>query len=326
MQSYTLKDGESRRIPADGFLRIEAFPVGGLTSSVTLTVNGESLQSNVANESTVMLIDCPQRANLTISPTGGGAFGPGESARVTITQNGTNVPSAGVRIELPLVRVDGANESVVGGILRDGDHYVITAHRSATSTSLNHEAMAVLSALRSQLPPTTGVTAISLMPDCTAASALASSTESVTAVGSILIGLSTALAITDVSIPNGSTPPPLSALPTFLQQEFDNARTRIGVGHTAPTEAGTLRIHVTAFPRTSMISTVDPTLVIVFGPSASDEAHLFSSELSSNDATAVLSLDRVLLDALHSGNSAALIQPTSAIPPILTSENREASL
>ncbi|WP_080793003.1 hypothetical protein [Corynebacterium pacaense] len=321
MQSYTLKDGESRRIPAEGSLRIEAFAVGGPTSSVTLSVNGENLKANVANASTVMLIDCPSRANLTISPTAGGAFGPGESARVTITQNNRAVPSAGVRIELPLVRVDGANESVVGGLLRDGDNYVVTAHRSATSTNLDHRAMAVLSAIRGQLPPATGITAIALRPDGTAASALAASPEAISAVGSVLTGLATALAITDLSIPGGFPAPPLSAVTGYLQQEFDHARTGIGVREVGTAGPGTLTIHVTAFPRISMASKEGPTLVLVFGPSASDEARLFDADPGSNGSTAVIALGTELLAALDAGDSAALVPPTSVIAPILGSGN-----
>lgn len=316
MSIITLSANDTRSIPLGGYLRIDAYSVGGGATPVRLSVHGDQARANTAGDSSVFLMSLPHRASLVVSPVGGGEFGPDQSVRVTIARSGAS-DNQNLTLEFPLVRVDGVSEKIVGDIANVDGHYQITAFGSDESTNLGHESMVVLSALRSRLGAGTSVSAVVVDADASASAAHLADERVLAGAGNIIVGIATALDLDEVGI--GDQKLSLDRIGSRLADDIASGTTRIGSGASPRVSDDALVVHLTPAPRGSMFSDRHPTVVIAYGPTAAAEMDLFSPHVPEGGRTGFITLDEELLSALDSGNANAFAPHADTIAAALRS-------
>jgi len=316
MSTITLSANDSHPIPLGGYLRIDAFSVGGAAEPVRVSVNGEQLQANAAGDSCVFLMSCPQRATIVVAPAHGGEFGPDQSTRVTVTRSGAS-DHRDITVEFPIVRVDGVSEKIIGEIDNTGEHYLLTAYGSDESTNLGRESMVVLSALRSRLTAPTGVTSLVLCPDASATAAQLNDPRMIAGAAHMFTGVATALTLDSVRL--GGESCTFDQLAARLEALVGAGATRIGGERPPQVDDHTLVVHLTPTPRAAMVSTGHPSLVLAYGPTAAAEQELFELNLRSGDRTGFVALTDHVLTALEDGSHSAIAPHADTIAAVLSS-------
>lgn len=316
MSTITLSANDTRAIPLGGYLRVDAFAVGASATPVRVSVHGDGIQANTASDSCVFLMSCPQRASIIVAPVGGGEFGPDQSVRVTITRSGAS-DHQNMTLEFPIVRVDGVSEKIVGDIVNMDGQNQITAYGSDESTNLGHESMVVLGSLRSRLGATTGVSRLIIHADTSATAARLSDERILAGAGHLIVGTATALGIDDIRI--GDRPSTADRVSTELQEAIAAGADRIGPGTEPTAGTDTLVVHLTPAPRSSMLSTGHPSLIVAYGPTAAAEKNLFSRHSPKSDRTGFLILNEALLDALDRGDAHGFSPHADTIAAVLNS-------
>lgn len=316
MSTITLSANDSHSIPLGGYLRIDAFSVGGAAEPVRVSVNGEQLQANPAGDSCVFLMSCPHRATIVVAPADGGEFGPDQSTRVTVTRSGAS-DNRDITLEFPIVRVDGVSEKIVGEIDNTGEHYLLTAYGSDESTNLGREAMVVLSSLRSRLTGPTGVNSLVLHADSSATAARLSAPRMIAGAAHMVVGVATALTLDVVHL--GGESCTFDQLAAQLESAVGAGATRIGSDRTPQVDEHTLVVHLTPTPRAAMLSTRHPSLILAYGPTAAAEQELFGLNVRDGDRTGVVALTDHVLTALEDGSPTALAPHADTIAAVLSS-------
>ncbi|MDO5097453.1 MAG: hypothetical protein Q4D85_01750 [Corynebacterium sp.] len=187
-KTITLRDGESHVLATGSFLRLRAWLVHGQAVDVELVTPGATTL-NRPDPAQVYLTGCDNRVGIVVRPSGGGQFPPEHSVSVVVEQ-----PTAGehIRLELPVVRVDGASERLIGEIhpvAGQPGFVAVSAIGSNVAVDLPREAMTMVSALRALEATECAATSLHLLVDASAAMCAHVSVSDLRAVEHAVLGI-----------------------------------------------------------------------------------------------------------------------------------------
>lgn len=303
MQEISLSGGDSYRIDNPVLLDVEVFSRGA-DEDLSLVIEGNSLSMNPAGPRRKMILDCPDSAVLKVQPRSGDVFGPDAAVSLTLSSQGGG-PSD-VKVEFPVVRIDGQAEVTLGHIHADGADRIVSAVDSSSSQNLNREAMTVLSALHDRLGSDLGISEISIHVDATAATTRLTKAEQLDGAVDLVNGVASALGVSSVSL-NGQglrgsvnvedVTSTIDKGRTEVAQSAGSARQRAGQFGALDSQ---LQVHITATPRVSMMSPESPSVILVTGADSDAEVELM--EPGKRNSAGLIAVNQELIDTLNDGD------------------------
>lgn len=312
-KTITLGDGESHVLTIGSFLRLRAWLVHGAAVDVELVTPGAA-KFNRPDPTQVYLTDCDSRVGIVVRPVGGGQFPPEHSVSVVAEQ-----PTAGehIRLEFPIVRVDGASERLIGEIqpLPEWPGFVsISAIGSNVAVDLPREAMTMVSALRALEATECFVSSLQVRVDASATMYAQVSVSALRAIWHAVLGIADHF---DITVADD--------MDNQLADYKTHAPVRVGRPNVeVVTDSEQSVIIITDSPRPVLATLRPDPIVMVVGAHAQAEVRNYHQLYGSEYPLRLVPWDDAQIRALSEGNhsliadnariiAAALKQPTVAV-------------